>query len=135
MRDYRRTPPPLLSALLGEGVARARQVRMERERRGEGVARFGRRAFAEEDLGEVQHGGEVARLQLERAPDVVQAFDIAPEEVVERGALVPSLGIGGRGAQQRAEARLGDVVALGGNVARRRVERRRRRAVRMMHPY
>src|SRR5438477_12779431 len=99
MRDYRRTPPRLLSAVFGEGVARAREVRMERERRGEGVARFSRSAFAEEDLGEVQHGGEVARLELERAPDVVQAFAIAPEQVVGRSVVVPSLGIGSHVAE------------------------------------
>src|SRR5438067_12645258 len=120
MRDYRRTPPPLLSARFGEGVARARQVRMQRQRRSEGVARFSGRAFAEEDLGEMQHGGEVARLELERAPDVVQALDIAPEQVVERGALVPSLRLTGPRRQERAQARLGDAVSLGRKRATRR---------------
>src|SRR5258705_10279360 len=97
-------------------------MRVQRERRGEGEARLPRGALAKQDLGEVQHGGEVARLELERAADVVQALGVAPEEIVEGGALVPGLGVLRGTAQENGEARLRDVVALGGDVARRGIE-------------
>ena len=97
---------------------------MHRERRVEGEARLGRRTVSEQDLGEVQHRGEMPRLELERAADVVQALAVAAQEVIERRALVPGLRIEGRAAQERREARLGDVVAPRGDVPRRRLEGR-----------
>src|SRR3954454_24369910 len=109
-------------------------MRMQREGRGEREARLLGGAVAEQDLGEMQHRGEVARLELERATDVVQALGIAAEQVVERGALVPGLGELRGAAQQDREPRLGDVVALGGDVARRGVEGSGGGAVRMVHP-
>src|SRR5262245_52857739 len=91
-----------------------------------GEARLGRSASREQDLGEMQHRGKMPRFELERATDVVEAFLVAPEEVVERGALVPGLGEIRRAAQEPREARLGDVVAPRGDVARREVQGPRR---------
>src|SRR2546429_3974510 len=95
---------------------------MERQRRRERVARLAARALAQQDLGEMQHRGKMARLELEGALDVAQAFGVPAEEIVERRALVPGLRIEGRAAQQRREARLGDVIAPGGDVPGRRLE-------------
>ena len=117
--DFRK--PHLAEALLNY---------QQRERRGEHEARVVARAFAEHDLGEVQHGGEVARLELERAADVVQAFRVSPEQVVQRGALVPSLGIRGRGAQQERDRRAGERHSDGrngrGSITRLPISRKRR---------
>src|SRR5438105_3431041 len=123
------------SGFVSEGVARPRQMGMERQRRGEGVARLAARALAQQDLGEMQHRCKMARLELERALDVAQAFGVPAEEVVEGGALVPGLRIEGRGSQERREARLGDVVAPSGDVPRRRLESRGRAAGGMVHPH
>src|SRR3982751_4586054 len=104
-------------------------MRMQSKRGGKRVARLGLGALAEQDFGEMQHGREVPRLELERAPDVVQAFVVASKQIVERRALVPGLGVARRGAQERAEASLGNVVTFSSDVARRRVEHRGCRAV------
>ena len=82
----------------------------------------------------MQHGGEMTRLELERAPDVLQAFLVPAEKVVKRSALVPRLGIERCAAQERGQPRFGDVVTTRGDVAGCRVERRRGGAVRMVHP-
>ena len=76
---------------------------MQRERRGERITRFGGCALAKQDLGKVQHRGEVPRLELERAPDVVQTLGVAAEQVVQRCSFVPGLGIERRRAQQCRE--------------------------------
>src|ERR1700694_3630384 len=99
-------------------------MRMHGQRRMKCEARFVRSPAAQQDLGEVKHGGKMTRLELEGAADVAQAFVVAPEQVVERGALVPGLGEVRRAAQQGGEAGFRDVVALRGNVARGQVERR-----------
>src|SRR5438874_6910334 len=107
---------------------------MQAERCGERIARLYAGAALQADLGEVQHGGEMTRLELERAPDVLQAFLVPAEKVVERSALVPRLGIERCAAQERAQPRFGDVVTTRGDVAGCRVQRRRGGAVRMVHP-
>src|SRR4051794_33041661 len=107
---------------------------MQRERRGESEARLQGLAVAEQDLGKMQHGGEMARFELERAADVVQAFGVASKQVVERRALVPRLGVLGSVAQQDREPGLGYVVALGGDVSRRGIERAGGGTVRAVHP-
>src|SRR3989442_5693227 len=99
---------------------------MERQRGGERVARLAAGAFAQQDLGEMQHRGKMARLELEGALDVAQAFGVLAEEVVKRRALVPGLRVEGRAAQERREARFGDVVAPRGDVPRRRLNGRGR---------
>src|SRR5687768_15606946 len=109
-------------------------MRVQRESRGEGEARLLCGALSEEDLGEMQHGGKVPRLELQRAVNILQALGISSEEIVERGALVPRFGVLRRAAQQNGEARLGDVVALGGDVARRGVENGGGGPMGMMHP-
>src|SRR3954469_1112754 len=109
-------------------------MRMERERRREREARLLGCAVAEQDFGEVQHRREVPRLELERAAKVEQALCVAAEDIVERGALMPRLGIAGRAAQEERQPRLGNVVAFGGDVAGGCVERSGGGAVRMMHP-
>src|SRR5438874_2815372 len=110
-------------------------MRMQRERGGERIARLAARAFAEQDLGEMQHRGKVARLELEGALDIAEAFGVAAEEVIERRALVPGLGIERRAAQEQRKARLGDVVAPRRDIAGRGVERRGGGAMRMVHPH
>src|SRR5437879_11285848 len=93
--DYRRrafSPPPPLSGFVKQRLPCARQMRMHRERRVEREAGLVRGAAAEQDLREVKHGGEMTRLELERAADVAQALVVAPEQVVQHRALVPSFG-------------------------------------------
>src|SRR6185436_2237102 len=102
------------------------QMGMDRARRAQGKARLRFGLHRKEDLGEVQDRAEVPRLELERAPDIVQALGVAAEHVVERGALVPGLGEFRRAAQEPRQARLGDVVAPRGDVARGAVELVRR---------
>src|SRR5688572_7724338 len=109
-------------------------MRMDRARGRDGQTRRDarlRRARRAQNFREMQHRAEVARLELERAPDVAQAFGIAPEEIVQSGALVPGLGEVRRAAQQPGEARLGDIVAPRRDVAGREVELERRGSMRM----
>ena len=108
---------------------------MHRERGVESEARLVRRTGSEQNFREVQHRGEVARLELERAADVVQALAVAVQEVVERRALVSGFGEIGRAPQEQHEAGFGDVVATRGDVARGEVERARGLGVRMVHPH
>src|SRR5438477_6817581 len=98
---------------------------MERERRGEGIASIGM-AIAKADLGEMQDGGEMERLELQRTADIVQAFLVPPEQIVEGRALVPGFGIEGYAAQQHCQSRFSNVVAARGNVASGRLEDSRR---------
>src|SRR4051812_6756232 len=102
---------------------------MERERCCEGIASIGTSAIAKANFGEMQDRSEMARLELERAPDVREAFLVAAEQVVERGSLVPCLGVKRRAAQERRQSRFGDVVTTRSDVARRRLQRGRRGAV------
>ena len=74
---------------------------MDRARGAQREARLGLGARGAQDLREVQHGGEVARLELQRAAQVVQAFIVAPKEVVQHGALVPRLGEVRNASQQQ----------------------------------
>src|SRR5687768_12842627 len=97
-------------------------MRVHRERGIEREVRLAARTGAEEDLGEVQHGGKMSRFELERAADVVQALLVAAEQVKKRGALVPGLREVGRAAQELREARLGDVVAPRRDVARGEIQ-------------
>ena len=60
---------------------------------------------------------------------------VAPEQVVERRALVPCLGEIGRPAQEQGEAGFGDVVAPRGDVAGREVQDPGGRGVRVVHPH
>jgi len=91
---------------------------MQRQRRGERVACLGPCAIAEADLREMEDGGEVARLELESALDVMQALLVASLQVIEGGALVPGLGIERRAAQKRCQPGFSNVVTPGGDVAR-----------------
>src|SRR5207302_807759 len=127
-------PPLPLSGFVRQRLPCARQMRMHRERRVEREAGLVRGAAAEQDLREVKHGGEMTRLELERAADVAQALVVAPEQVVQHRALVPSFGEVRRAAHEGAQARLGDVVAARGNVARGQIEGLGGGPVWMVHP-
>src|SRR5690349_11465089 len=109
-------------------------MRMERQRRRERVARFGRGAIAEPDFSEMKDGGEMARLELEGPLDVVQALLVPPQQVVERRALVPRLGVERRAAQERRQPGFSNVVASRGDIASRRFKDARCGAVRVIHP-
>src|SRR4051812_19738601 len=94
-------------------------MRMDRERGVEGEARLERGAGPQQDFAKMHHGGEMPWLELERAADVLQTLLVAPEEVVEGGALMPGLGEIGRPAQEPGEAGFGDVVTPRGDVGGR----------------
>lgn len=96
---------------------------------------LGRRAGCAQDLDEVQHRAEVARLELERSSQVVQALGVSTQKVIQHGALVPRLGKTGKPSQQRSEARVGDIETLRGDVAGGELESLRGRMMRVMHPH
>jgi len=108
---------------------------MHRQGGVKGEARLVRRAGPEQDLGEVKHCGKMPWLELEGAMQVVEAFAVAAQEVVERGALVPCLGEIRCATQELSETGFGDVVALCGDVARRGIEGPCGLGVRMIHPH
>ena len=108
---------------------------MDRARRAQREARVGLGARGAQDLHEVQHGGEVARLELQRAPQVVQAFIVAPKEVVQHGALVPRLGEVRNASQQHGEAGFRDVEAPCRDIPRGEVQGLGGAMVRMVHPH
>src|SRR5262245_60424874 len=106
---------------------------MQRKRGAKGEASLFSRASGEQQLAEVQHRAEGARRELERAADVGEALRVAGEKVIERGPLVPRLREIRRAAQQARKARLGDVVAARGDVARRLRQDFGGGAVRVIH--
>ena len=108
---------------------------MNRARGAERETHLGFGARGPQDLNEVQHGAEVARLELQRAPQVVQAFIVAPKEVVQHGALVPRLGEVRNASQQQGEAGLRDVEAACRDVPGGKLQRLRGAVVRMVHPH
>src|SRR5262245_20111221 len=110
------------------------QMRMDRARGVQREARLARPARFQQDLGEVKNGAEVARLELESAGEIAQAFLVALLQVVKRRPLVPGFGEVRRAPQQAREPGLGDVVAARRDVAGREIELARRGAVRVMHP-
>ena len=89
----------------------------------------------QKNFNEVKHCTEVAGLQLERAPQVAQAFFVASEQVIKHSALVPGLGEVRQPPEDQREARLSQVIALPGDVPGGKVERACRRIVRMVHPH
>src|SRR6185369_2415363 len=123
------------SGFVSQRRARAREVRMDCQRGVKGEARLERRARAQQDFAKMHHGGEMPGLELERAADVLQALQVAPEEVVEGRALVPGLGEIGRPAQELGEAGFGDVVAPRGDVAGGEVEDPGGHGVGVVHPH
>ena len=108
---------------------------MDRARRAQREARVGLGARGAQDLHEVQHGAEVARLELQRAAQVVQAFIVAPKEVVQHGALVPRLGEVRNASQQRGEAGFRDVEAPCRDIPRGELQGVRGAMVGMVHPH
>ena len=108
---------------------------MDRARGAQREARLGFRARGAQDLDEVQHGAEVARLELERAPQVAQALVVPAEEVIEHSALVPRLGEVRNASQQQGEAGFRDVEAPCRDIARGALQRLRGAVVRMVHPH
>jgi len=108
---------------------------MDRARRAQREARLGLGARGAQDLHEVQHGAEVARLELQRAAQVVQAFIVAPKEVVQHGALVPRLGEVRNASQQHGEAGFRDVEAPCRDIPRGELQGVRGAVVGMVHPY
>ena len=107
---------------------------MQRQSRGERIACLVRRAITEPNFREMEDRGEVARLELECALDVLQALLVASLQVVERGAIVPGLGIERGAAHERRQPGFSDVVAPCSDVARCGFEDGRCGTVRMMHP-
>src|ERR1700704_6550379 len=98
---------------------------MQRERGKAGephVAGPRRPRQGEEDFREVRYRRELAGRGLESAADVVQALRVAPEQVIERRALVPGFGESRSASQERGEPRLCDVVAPCGDVAGRELQ-------------
>src|SRR5262245_62078687 len=70
------------SGFVSQGGARAREVRMNCQSGVKSEAGFERRAGTQQDFAKMHHGGEMPRLELERAGDVVQALPVPPKEVV-----------------------------------------------------
>lgn len=108
---------------------------MDRARGAEREARLGLGARGPQDLDEVQHGAEVARLELERALQVVQALIVPPEEVIQHSALVPRLGEVRNASQQQGEAGLRDVEAARRHIPGGELQGLRGAVVRMVHPH
>jgi len=108
------------------GMDRARSAQCET-----GVVRS---VYGAKNFHKVQHGAEMARLELEGAAQVVQALLVPSQQVIKHSALVPGLGEIGNAAQEQRESGLGDVVAPRGEVAGGEVEDARGSAMRVVHP-
>src|SRR6185503_6950423 len=108
------------------GMDRARGTQCET-----GIVRGARRS---QNFDKVQHGAEMARLELQGAAQVAQALLVPSQQVKKHSALVPGLGEIGNAAQEQRESGLRDVVAPRGEVAGSEVEYARGGAVRVVHP-
>ena len=98
-------------------------------------AGLGCRARRVQDLHEVQHRAEVSRLELQRAPQVMQAFVVPSLQVVQDRAFVPGLGEVGNASQQQRKAGLGDVEAPRRDIVRGELESARGGVMRVVHPH
>jgi len=108
---------------------------MNRARGAQRETHFGLGARGAQDFDEVQHGAEVARLELERAPQVVQALVVPPQEVIQHSALVPRLGEVRNASQQQGEAGFRDVEAACRDIPGGKLQRLGSAVVRMVHPH
>jgi len=108
---------------------------MNRARGAQREAHLGHRARGAQDLDEVKHGAEVARLELKRALQVVQALLVPAKEVIQHSALVPCLGEVRHASQQQGEAGLRDVEAACRDIPGGALQGLRGAVVRMVHPH
>src|SRR5262245_8611432 len=125
---------PSLGGELLENRTDRTEVRVDPEGRVEGEQRRGAIAFTEADLAEAADRAEVTGLERERPLDVLDALGVAAETEIERGTLVPGLGVVGVGLDQVVEDRLALRVVAGRDRARRALELRFGGRVGMRHP-
>jgi len=108
---------------------------MDRARGAQREAGVVRGVRLSENLNEVQHRAEMARLERQRALQVVQALFVPPKEVVQNGALVPGFGEVGNASQQQRETGLRDIEAPRRDVAGGEVKDASSGAMRVVHPH
>src|SRR5215813_9586793 len=91
-------------------------------------------AGAPQNLAQPAQRAKVARLELERALDIVHAFVVPLLEIVERGAFVPSLGKVRPRTQQAVQSGLGDIIEMTGDIVCGALQGPGRQVMRMVHP-